>query len=106
MIDCSRFCAINCAIFSPQMTGMDCMASMDHRGRNQPTAGRILHWRRPRPVVAAVAVGNIHCVCSVEMMTDSDLAGSAAGNSSNFDSLKQMQKRRRIIGMSQVCWQR
>lgn len=86
MIDSSF---INCAIFSPQMTGMDCMASMDHRGRSQ-IAGRILMQQRQRPAAVAVAIGNTHCACSVEMMTDSDLAGSdadAAGNSGNFDSL-------------------
>lgn len=59
------------------------MASMDHRGRSL-NAGRIL-VKRLRPVVAA---GRIRYAYSVEMMTDIDLAGSDAGNSGNFDSLK------------------
>lgn len=71
------------------MTGMGCMASMDHRGRNlNADRGCLVDV-----VVAVVEQVRIHCENSVEMMTDIDLVDFAAaavvvaGNSSNFDSL-------------------
>lgn len=68
----------------PQMTGMDCMASMVNRGRSLVDRG----YPVADVAVAVVVMGRIHCENSVEMMTDIDLVDfAAAGNSSNFDSL-------------------